>query len=154
LPAGVDLVVFDYSVNSGPARAWGAYSAVKGQTTESAIVSLCEARLRFLRSLRTWSTFGPGWQRRVTKVQKLALDMARASMPTKVPEAPKDAPVPLPAPKPAEAPKVNPKVAGGAAAAGTTAVTAGFSHSITVGLIVLGVVATLAVAAYLITHRK
>src|SRR5581483_1668039 len=77
LPAGVDLVVFDYAVNSGPGRAWPTYKAHKADPVTT-IKAVCAARLAFLTHLGTWSTFGPGWQRRVERVQALALKMASA----------------------------------------------------------------------------
>lgn len=82
LPAGVDYAMADYAVNSGPARAvkeiqrivGAPVDGVMGNITLGAIMErepvelirlLCEARMRFLRSLRTWPTFGRGWTRRV-----------------------------------------------------------------------------------------
>ena len=83
LPPGVDLCVFDYGVNSGPARALRAYaSAGKGRKPADAIRALCEARLSFLHALRTWSTFGKGWGKRVAACEATALQMAGASLDT------------------------------------------------------------------------
>jgi len=91
LPAGVDYACFDYGVNSGPNRAAKDLQRtlkalvdpalkIDGQIGENTIraanraadldeVGLidayCQRRMRFLRSLRTWSTFGNGWKRRV-----------------------------------------------------------------------------------------
>lgn len=36
------------------------------------ITDLCDARMRFLRSLSTWPTFGGGWTRRVAEVEAAA----------------------------------------------------------------------------------
>lgn len=93
LPDGVDYAVFDYGVNSGPARAIKALQTVLGvavdgkigpKTIEAAkakarvltINALCNQRLAFLRGLKTWPTFGKGWANRVTAVRGAALDMA------------------------------------------------------------------------------
>lgn len=85
LPAGLDYAVFDYGVNSGPGRAAKDLqrtvgARVDGQIGEETIrlcreaadrdeVKLiedyCNRRMRFLRGLRTWGTFGKGWKRRV-----------------------------------------------------------------------------------------
>lgn len=94
LPSGLDYAVFDYAVNSGPSRAirhlqtaLGVSSdGVMGPTTLNAaklrsvkrtISDLCDIRMRFLRNLKTWSTFGKGWERRVTDVEAKALRMAQ-----------------------------------------------------------------------------
>ena len=94
LPAGVDYAVFDYGVNSGVARAGRVLrrclrlgddtSTVSGAViaaankgdTRALIAAICEERLRFLQSLRTWPVFGRGWGRRVAEVKSAALAMA------------------------------------------------------------------------------
>lgn len=86
LPEGVDFVVFDGAVNSGPKqsikwlqRALGvAADGVLGQITMTAlrginnndalIARIIERRDAFLRSLKTYSTFGKGWDRRIQNV--------------------------------------------------------------------------------------
>ncbi|MFZ0401433.1 MAG: hypothetical protein WAL03_10150, partial [Pseudolabrys sp.] len=40
------------------------------------IVAICDERLHFLQSLKTWSVFGAGWSRRVAEVKSVALAMA------------------------------------------------------------------------------
>lgn len=95
LPSGLDLVVFDFGVNSGPARSVKALqklvgvradgvigpdtlAAVKQFTDVEALVrKFCAARLAFVKSLRTWKTFGRGWAARISAVEKLGLSMAR-----------------------------------------------------------------------------
>lgn len=100
LPIGVDAVVFDGAVNSGPGQSikWlqralvnqGAAIAVDGllgETTMAAVEyspdnavlvkEICGRRLAFLKSLRTWPTFGRGWGQRVAQVQ--AFGVAQAS---------------------------------------------------------------------------
>jgi len=37
---------------------------------------ICDERLRFLQSLRTWPVFGIGWGRRVADVRSVALKLA------------------------------------------------------------------------------
>lgn len=94
LPPGVDLAVFDFAVNSGPGRAARTLQQVLvvpqdgaiGPVTLAAlarapgpvtlIIALCDARLRFLRGLPTWPTFGKGWARRVEEVEGAALRVA------------------------------------------------------------------------------
>lgn len=85
LPSGVDLMVFDVAVNSGPKRAVQflqrclglADDGVFGPATLNALrvaeaVTLIRRyaaeRERFLRSLETFDTFGRGWMRRVREV--------------------------------------------------------------------------------------
>lgn len=87
LPAGVDYAVFDFAVNSGPSQAVKELQrvldvAVDGQVGEatinaaiaatstvtgavSVIEKYCDLRMSFLKSLKTWGTFGAGWDRRV-----------------------------------------------------------------------------------------
>ncbi len=40
------------------------------------IVAICDERLHFLQSLKTWTVFGAGWGRRVADVKSAALAMA------------------------------------------------------------------------------
>jgi lysozyme family protein len=87
LPEGVDFVVFDGAVNSGPKqsikwlqRALGVQAdGVLGQITLAAlklvkdndllIAKIIERRELFLRSLKTFSTFGKGWMTRINNVK-------------------------------------------------------------------------------------
>lgn len=93
LPAGLDYAVFDYGVNSGPARAAKALqrllgvtvdgrigpvtlTAVRGRDAADLVGRLCDERLGFLKGLGTWPTFGAGWTRRVSDVRTAALALA------------------------------------------------------------------------------
>lgn len=84
LPAGLDYAVFDFGINSGPARAVKtlqgllpgiAIDGLMGPKTLAAIQAfdvadlikrLCDARLKFVKSLKTFPTFGRGWTYRIT----------------------------------------------------------------------------------------
>jgi hypothetical protein len=93
LPMGVDLMVFDYGVNAGPATAIKALQglvrvaqdgsigpqtlgAVAGATPMTLVNGLAQARLRDLRGLPSFPQFGDGWTKRVTDVQQKAQQMA------------------------------------------------------------------------------
>lgn len=96
LPAGVDLVVMDASVNSGVKRgvAWAqkaaglsaaqadglmgpvSLRAISKANPFDVIKRACSIRMGFLRGLRTWGTFGKGWSRRVASVEAVSMSMA------------------------------------------------------------------------------
>lgn len=94
LPPGVDLAVFDFAVNSGPAKATMVLQSVLGVADDgvigpitlaalarapgpaTVIIGVCDARLAFLRRLSTWPTFGRGWTRRVSEVSAAGLKAA------------------------------------------------------------------------------
>lgn len=88
LPAGVDLVAFDASVNSGPSASLRFLGAALG--VQAAMVPVvnaanhandkiivikrsCAERLAFMRSLAIWVTYGNGWSRRVASIEAVAV---------------------------------------------------------------------------------
>jgi len=92
LPTGVDYIVFDAAINSGPGRAskWlqqcvgavpdgaigaGTLGKVAAMPAEDIVEKYQQIRLEFLQSLPTWETFGKGWGRRVQEVQVTAAKM-------------------------------------------------------------------------------
>lgn len=92
LPAGVDYCVLDYGINSGISRAAKVLqrcvgvkddgeigpvtlAAVKAHDPTDVIDWICDERLRFLKSLKTWPVFGKGWNSRVVEVRQLATQM-------------------------------------------------------------------------------
>ena len=94
LPKGVDLLVFDFAVNSGVRtsimhlqKAVGVHedssfgpvtlAAVKAIDPKELIGRLTSDRLDFLRSLGDkWNVYGKGWTKRIEEVQQAALKMA------------------------------------------------------------------------------
>jgi lysozyme family protein len=99
LPAGVDYAVFDYGVNSGIGRSGkvlrralkvpdnsslvndAVIAAARATEAEALVAAICDERLRFLQSLKTWNVFGAGWGRRVAEVKSASLVLA-AGAPT------------------------------------------------------------------------
>ena len=93
LPSGLDLCLFDYGVNSGPATAVrklqgaigrpptgklndGDLRLISTHPTVELISEYCALRMSFLRRLKTWPVFGKGWTARVARVKLLALKLA------------------------------------------------------------------------------
>lgn len=104
LPAGVDLLVFDAAVNSGPRQAvlWLqrtlgvaadgvigplTLDAAKKADARAVIVAYGRLRLAFLSRLAAWPAFGRGWTRRVRETEAAALAMARPRLPQAAPGA-------------------------------------------------------------------
>lgn len=75
---GLDLAAYDLAVNSGVGRVRQLYpkAYAAASTSVGRIKALCAARLAFMRSLRTWATFGKGWQRRVAHVEATGVKWA------------------------------------------------------------------------------
>ncbi|WP_159953057.1 glycosyl hydrolase 108 family protein [Rhizobium sp. 18065] len=74
---GVDLAVYDASVNSGIGRGrkWRDQT-VSIKDAVSRVKAICKARLSFMQSLKIWKTFGKGWGRRVADIEVKGVAMA------------------------------------------------------------------------------
>lgn len=100
LPAGLDLMLFDFAVNSGPDRAIRSLQGllkvradgIVGSVTLAAIAArsskiaelidaLANARLGFLQQLTSFVTFGSGWKKRVAAIRTAAFAMAGVTAP-------------------------------------------------------------------------
>ncbi len=94
LPSGVDYIVFDAAINSGPGRAakWlqatigvevdggigpKTLAAVKAFDSKKLIEDYTKRRLSFMMDLPTWGTFGKGWSRRVQEAEAIGLKMIK-----------------------------------------------------------------------------
>ncbi|QMV00179.1 hypothetical protein GHV40_01155 [Devosia sp. D6-9] len=90
LVRGVDLTVFDYGVNSGPARSVKALQqvagvgvdgimgpatvlAARGLPARDLIKRVNAKRLGFVQSLSTFAVFGKGWSRRIAAIEATSL---------------------------------------------------------------------------------
>lgn len=99
MPAGVDLALFDFAVNSGPDRAVRTLQAALGVAADGEVgpVTLaalrgadltrlvndfCDRRLAFLKGLSTFAVFGRGWKRRVSDIRAAALADLKTSTST------------------------------------------------------------------------
>ena len=108
VPAGIDLVIYDYGVNSGPGRAIEyaqrvlnvgvdgilgpiTLAALKAVEPRKFIHDFDNDRLSFLQRLKTYAYFGKGWSARVKRCTNAALAM--------VGEAPKYVQPPIMEPK-------------------------------------------------------
>ncbi len=93
LPAGIDYAVFDFAINSGPARAAKALQKIAGTSQDgiigdqtlsalnlrdpaSVINNLCDLRQNWLQTLSAFKTFGKGWTARVKRVRNRSLALA------------------------------------------------------------------------------
>ena len=99
LNPGDDCVVFDFGVNSGPSRSVRYAQGIVGVTPDGIIGvitikainaynsrnfinALCDARLRFLQTLPTWSHFGAGWAARVADLRQYSLNLTQPPLAT------------------------------------------------------------------------
>lgn len=97
LPPGADLLVFDFGVNAGPARAAKMLQAelgvaadgvvgpmtalaAKGADLPGLIGDLCGRQEIYYRALAAFPTFGAGWIARLDRRQATAVDMASKPM--------------------------------------------------------------------------
>lgn len=108
LPDGVDYCVFDGAVNSGNSQSgkWlqralgdsykGTIDGLIGAETLRAVkehpnhdrlvANICDQRMKFLRALKTFPTFGKGWTSRVSGVKKVAQDWATGDVGSQPPK--------------------------------------------------------------------
>lgn len=90
LPAGVDMAVFDFAVNSGVSRASKYLQGIVGVPVDGIIgpqtiqatkdyvaIALTNKRLSFMQSLSIWPTFGKGWGARINDVKKQILALTK-----------------------------------------------------------------------------
>ena len=94
LPAGLNYCIFDAAVNSGTGRAakWlqeavgavpdgaigpNTLAKVNAHDADVLVNAVCDIRMNFLKSLKTFDTFGRGWTSRVDGVRQAALDSSK-----------------------------------------------------------------------------
>lgn len=75
LAFGVDLAVYDASVNSGVSRGRKWLMASIGGDDVTTIKKICKARLSFMKSLKIWETFKNGWSGRVARCEAAGIKM-------------------------------------------------------------------------------
>jgi lysozyme family protein len=99
LPAGVDLMAFDFGVTAGPLRSArflqsfiGAgkiavdgvigpktLAALAGYDPATVVQGLTKTQIEYYKALPTFAEFGHGWERRTYDRARLALTMAKVS---------------------------------------------------------------------------
>lgn len=93
LPSGLDYTLFDLGVNSGIGRAAEfirrilglqvspktiddtIIAAINKSKTTDLVYAVNDMRMKFLKRLKTWPSFGRGWSRRVGEVKAISLQM-------------------------------------------------------------------------------
>jgi len=92
LPSGIDYVVFDTAINSGPGRAVKllqacvevevdggigpkTLAAVRAFDSKQLVTDYSKRRLFFMMDIPVWPTFGKGWTRRVQEVEAFGLTL-------------------------------------------------------------------------------
>ena len=169
LPAGVDDAVFDYGVNSGIGRSGkvlrrclrlpdnssvvtdAVIASARAADAKALIGSICEERLRFLQSLKTWGVFGKGWGRRVAEVRSAALAMAAGTPAQAAPVAPAPGRAVVSLAKAAQQGTAGTAIAAGAAAA-AQAHQAGARPALVALILVVAAIA--AAGAWLYWHSR
>ena len=76
LPAGVDLMWFDFAVTSGPHRSAELFADCHAKDSAGLIKELGEAQAAFYHSLETFPEFGHGWINRTNRRIAKAWEMA------------------------------------------------------------------------------
>lgn len=93
LPAGLDLMTFDFGVNAGPSRAARllqkavaaeqdgsigprTIAAARAGSAREAISAMADARIEYYKGLDGWAVYGNGWTNRTKSVETAALAMA------------------------------------------------------------------------------
>lgn len=119
LPSGIDYATLDFGINSGPARAVKELQKIVGVNPDgivgaqtiaaiqkfsiSKLIDLyCDARIRYLRGLKTFKTFGKGWLARVARVRKRSKSLvgdSTSDIPKASPQASMKEIEPISAPK-------------------------------------------------------
>lgn len=82
LAAGVDLATYDAGVNSSIGRAKTWLKASIGGSDVQTVKNICAKRLSFVRSLKTWATFGKGWTNRIVDIEAKGVAWALAAVTT------------------------------------------------------------------------
>jgi len=92
MPSGLDAVLMDASVNSGPrasvrwvqralrVKADGylgpkTWTAIQNSDVETLIINSINERLKSVRGFRKYDVFGRGWENRIDSVEDLALEL-------------------------------------------------------------------------------
>lgn len=151
LPAGCDVVILDYAINSGVGRGKAILAEFKAGLNDPKkfIDEVCAERLRFMHAIRggsDWVEFGHGWQARVTDLQTYAQHLAAGGVHE---TAPAVHPAVVPTPKAQHVPNTVPgKTAGGAVATGVAVHQMGGSWWMIVGAMLVVVVAGVAYEAW------
>lgn len=173
LHSGVDDSIYDYGVNSGIGRSGKVLRRLLGQPDNTSVVTpevlaaaakrdpkvlinaINDERMRFLRALRTFPTFGVGWTRRVKEVR--AFDLALADKMPKEAE-PQITPAPVGKgvvpPPDAEKKIVVGTGGGGAAVGGGTFMDWVIAHPWQSGMIAVGIVAAIVIAFRMLDARN
>ncbi|KZL02889.1 MULTISPECIES: glycoside hydrolase family 108 protein [unclassified Pseudovibrio] len=95
MPSGLDYALFDFAVNSGPARAVKTLQSILGVAVDGLagvetlgalkthnlgdlVSKLSAERLRFMKRLKNWPYNKNGWTRRVRDVQQRSLELIKS----------------------------------------------------------------------------